>query len=477
MDERRQTYISPFETRYAGREMRELFGEQRKFSTWRRLWLALAEAQRQLGLEISDEQLEQMRAHLDDIDFEAADRYESKFRHDVMAHIHAFADAAPAARPIIHLGATSQFVGCNTDIILMREALNLLTVELAGVVDALASFSEEHRDLPCLAWTHYQPAQLITVGKRAALWCADFLRDLRELERRIEELEFRGVKGTTGTQASFLALFDGDHEKVKELERLVAEKMGFERIARITGQTYSRKVDAAVAGSLASLGATVHKFCNDVRLLANLREMEEPFAATQVGSSAMAYKRNPMRCERATAIARFLMDVAQSPLHTAAEQWFERTLDDSANKRLAMSEAFLAADSALRIVLNVAGGLVVYPASIAARVRAELPFMATENILMAAVRAGGDRQELHERIRRHSQAAAEQVKAHGRDNDLIERLKGDEAFSKVDIDAVLEPSQFIGRAPQQVDEFIAEDVEPVRRRYGDRLKKPGDLRV
>jgi adenylosuccinate lyase len=477
MDERRQTYVSPFERRYAGAAMRELLGEQRKFSTWRRLWLALAEAQQQLGLDISDEQLEQMRAKLDDIDFDAAAEYEKRFRHDVMAHIHAFGDAAPAAKPVIHLGATSQFVGDNADLVLLREALGLLKMQIAGIVDALARFAQEHRDLPCLAWTHYQPAQLTTVGKRAVLWCADFLRDLRELERRADDLEFRGVKGTTGTQASFLALFDGDHEKVRRLERMVADAMGFRHVARVTGQTYSRKVDAAVAASLAGVGATVHKFCNDVRLLANLRELEEPFASTQVGSSAMAYKRNPMRCERATGLARFLMDVAQSPLHTAAEQWLERTLDDSANKRLAMSESLLAADSVLRIVANVAGGLVVYPASIAARVRAELPFMATENVLMAAVRAGGDRQELHERIRRHSQAAAEQVKAHGRPNDLIRRLKEDDAFAAVDIDALLDPRAFIGRAPQQVDEFIAEEVEPVRQRYTGRMIAGEDLGV
>jgi adenylosuccinate lyase len=318
---------------------------------------------------------------------------------------------------------------------------------------------------------------LTTVGKRAALWCADFLRDLHDVEHRLENLEFRGAKGTTGTQASFLALFDGDHEKVRRLDRLVARKMGFEKVARITGQTYSRKVDAAIAQALAGIGASVHKFCNDVRLLAHRKEIEEPFEATQVGSSAMAYKRNPMRCERATGLARYLMDIAASPLHTAAEQWFERTLDDSANKRLAMSEAFLTADAILLIALNVAGGLVVHPAVIAAGVRAELPFMATENVLMAAVKAGGDRQELHERIRTHSMAAAEQVKAHGRPNDLIERLKRDEAFAAVDLDAVLDPKAFIGRAPQQVDEFLAAEVEPVRERYADQLGQDSRLRV
>ena len=477
MNDRTERFVCPLEGRYAGERMRALFSPQRKFATWRRLWLALAEAQQQLGLDISDQQLDQMRSHLDDIDFARAAEYERKLRHDVMAHIHAFGDAAPAARGILHLGATSQFVGCNTDLLLLREGLGILAECLANVIDVLATFAARHRELPCLGFTHFQPAQLTTVGKRAALWCADFLRDLRDVEYRRDGLEFRGVKGTTGTQASFLALFDGDHQKVRTLERLVAEKMGFEKIACITSQTYSRKVDAAVAQVLAGIAASVHKLCNDVRLLAHRKEMEEPFEQTQVGSSAMAYKRNPMRCERATGLARFLMDIAQSPLHTAAEQWFERTLDDSANKRLAMSEAFLTADAVLRITLNVAGGLVVYPQVIAASVRAELPFLATENILMAAVRAGGDRQQLHERIRRHSQAAAEQVKVHGRPNDLLDRLKADDAFAGIDIDALLDPAAFIGRAPQQVEEFLAAEVLPVRQRYAHVLGQKSELHV
>ena len=477
MPDAERTYTSPLGGRYAGAEMRELFSPERKHSTWRRLWLALAEAQQELGLDITGEQLEAMRVHLDDIDFAAAAAYEKKFRHDVMAHIHAFGDVAPAARGIIHLGATSQFVNCNTDMIQTREGLTILSRLLANVIDALASFAAEWRDRACLGFTHFQPAQLTTVGKRAALWCSDFCRDLADLEWRLERLEFRGVKGTTGTQASFLSLFDGDHEKVKRLDRLVAEKMGFERIAPITGQTYTRKVDAAVAQVLAGIGVSVHKMCNDVRLLCNLREVEEPFASTQVGSSAMAYKRNPMRCERATGLARFLMDVSVSPVHTAAEQWLERTLDDSSNKRLAMPEAFLAADAALRVVLNVSRGLVVYPAVIDARIRAELPFMATETILMAGVKQGGDRQELHERIRRHSQQAARRVKEDGAPNDLLERLKADEAFAGIDIDALLDPAAFVGRAPQQVDEFLAEHVEPVRRRYQDVLGEGAELNV
>ncbi|MBS3734487.1 MAG: adenylosuccinate lyase [Phycisphaerae bacterium] len=477
MRECEQTYTSPLAGRYAGSAMRALFSNQRKVSTWRRLWLALAEAQQQLGLDISDEQLDAIRAHLDDVDFDAATEYEKEFRHDVMAHIHALGDVAPQARGILHLGATSQFVNCNTDMIQMREALTLVRTLLVNVIDALATFAKRHRALPCLGFTHFQPAQLTTVGKRAALWCADFLRDLHDIEWRLERLEFRGVKGTTGTQASYLTLFDGDHDKVERLETLVAEKMGFTRIAPITGQTYSRKVDAAIVQVLAGIGASVHKFCNDVRLLAHRRELEEPFGRSQVGSSAMAYKRNPMRCERATGLARFLMDIAASPLHTAAEQWLERTLDDSSNKRLAIPEAFLAADAVLRIALNVAGGLVVYPAVIAANVRAELPFMATESILMAAVRAGGDRQDLHERIRTHSQEAAKRVKENGAPNDLLERLKSDEAFAAVDIDALLDPAAFIGRAPQQVDAFCAEHVAPVRTRHADLLGESAELDV
>jgi len=476
-DRRRTSYVSPLEGRYASLEMRKLFSDQTKFSTWRRLWLALAESQKALGLDISDEQIRQMAEHLEDIDFDKAAAYEKQLRHDVMAHLHAFADLAPKAKPILHLGATSQFVGCNTDLILMREGLRILLRRLVNVIDTLARFAAERRDLACLGFTHFQPAQMTTVGKRATLWCADFIRDLRDLEFRLENLEFRGVKGTTGTQASFLALFDGDHERVKELDRMVAERMGFSKICRVTGQTYSRKVDAQIAAALAGIGATVHKFCNDVRLLAHMKEIEEPFESSQVGSSAMAYKRNPMRCERATGLARFLMDICGSPLHTFAEQWFERTLDDSANKRLAIPEAFLAADAILLIVLNVSRGLVVRQGVIDAHVRAELPFIATENILMAAAKAGGDRQELHERIRRHSLAAAEQVKVHGRPNDLIDRLKADEAFASLDFDKLLDPTTFVGRAPRQVDEFIEADVEPIRKAYKDQLGQEAELDV
>lgn len=477
MNQGHTTYTSPLEARYAGREMRELFSDQTKFSTWRRLWLALAEAQKQLGLNITDAQIKQMRQHLGDIDFAKAAEYEKELRHDVMAHIRVFGEAAPEAAGIIHLGATSQFVNCNTDLIVMRKALGVLIAKMANVIDALADFAAEHRDLPCLGFTHLQPAQMTTVGKRATLWCADFVRDLRDLEYRRDNLAFRGAKGTTGTQASFLMLLGGDHDKVKRLDEALANKMGFDKTLPVTGQTYTRKIDAEIAQSLAGVGASVHKFCNDIRLLAGMKEIEEPFEATQVGSSAMAYKRNPMRCERATALARFLMDIAASPLHTAAEQWLERSLDDSANKRLAMSEAFLTADAILAISLNVARGLVVYPAIINAHVQAELPFMATENILMAAVQAGGNRQELHEKIRVHSQAAARQVKQEGKGNDLIERLKADEAFTSIDIDALLDPAGFIGRAAEQVNEFLAAEITPMRKRYADALGTGGELKV
>ena len=470
-------YVSPFVSRWAGGEMLELFSPRRKFTTWRRLWLALAEAQQALGLEITDEQLGEMSAHLEDIDFDKAAEYEGKFRHDVPAHIHTFGEAAPKARGIIHLGATSQFVNDNTDLILIREGMDLLVGWLVNVVSALADFAETHRELPCLGFTHFQPAQLTTVGKRAALWCNDFLFDLREVQRRLDELEFRGAKGTTGTQASFLAMFDGDHDKVRKLDAMLAEKMGFDRLCSITGQTYSRKVDAAIGQTLAGIGVSVQKFCTDIRLLAHRKEIEEPFETTQIGSSAMAYKRNPMRCERATGIARFLIDLSASAVHTAAAQWLERTLDDSSNRRLVIPEGFLAVDACLGIVLNVARGLVVYPERIAAAVAEELPFMATENILMAAVKAGGDRQELHELIRRHSQDAGEQVKAHGRRNDLLDRLKADKAFKTLDIDSLVNPAAFIGRAPQQVGEFLAQHVEPVRKRYKDRLGRVSRLRV
>jgi adenylosuccinate lyase len=470
-------YTSPLVERNASREMAELFGAQKKFSTWRRLWLELAKAEKKLGLDIRQNQIDQMARHLDDIDFKKAARYEQQLRHDVMAHIRTFGDAAPKAAPIIHLGATSCYVGDNTDLIIMREGLQLLAGKLASVIDLLARFADAHREMPTLAFTHYQPAQLTTVGKRATLWCYEFAMDLDEIEHRIATLPFQGVKGVTGTQASFLELFDGNHSKVRQLEKLVTEAFGFKKVCAVTGQTYQRKIDTLVVNSLTLVAQSAHKMANDLRLLANLKEMEEPFEKYQVGSSAMPYKRNPMRCERITGLARFVMSIAASPPMTASEQWFERTLDDSSNRRLVIPEAFLAVDGILQVLLNVLDGLVVYPRVIEAHVAAELPFMASENILMAAVKAGGNRQELHEKIRLHSQAAAAEVKRFGRSNDLIPRLRTDIAFANVDFDEVLNPSAYIGRAPQQVREFIKTVVTPIRNRYQKELGRKVELKV
>jgi len=459
--------------------MIELWGAQKKFSTWRRCWIALAEAEQELGLPITDEQLAEMRAHVDDIDFEAARKFEQETRHDVMAHIRAYGLVAPKAKGIIHLGATSCFVGDNTELIQLREGLEIILTKAVNVLARLAEFARKWRALPTLGYTHYQPAQAVTLGKRACLWAQDILMDIEDLEAARARLRCRGVKGTTGTQASFLALFDGDHEKVRALDRLVAQKLGFERSYPVTGQTYPRKVDTHVLRVLAAVGESVHKWATDMRLLQNLKEVEEPFGKKQVGSSAMAYKRNPMRCERACALARFLM---VAPLHsefTTAVQWFERTLDDSAIRRLSLPESFLAADGILNLYLSVMEDPVVYPKVIEKHLRAELPFMATENILMECVRRGGDRQELHEVIRQHSHAAAAQVKEHGLENDLLERLATDPAIgmSREEIDSLLDLNAFVGRAPQQVDEFIANDVKAVLDRNRARLGAASDVRV
>jgi len=470
-------YTSVLVERNASREMAELFGAQKKFSTWRRLWLELAKAQKKLGLPIKQSQINQMVRHLDDIDFNKAARYEKKFRHDVMAHIHTFADAAPKATPIIHLGATSRFVGDNADLIIMREAMQMIAGKLAAVINLLSNFARRYRSLATLGFTHFQPAQLTTVGKRATLWCYNFVTDLQEIEYRLNNLPFRGVKGTTGTQASFLALFDGSHSKVKQLDKTVAATFGFKRTCAVTGQTYQRKIDALIVNTLASIAESAHKLCNDLRLLSNLKEIEEPFENSQIGSSAMAYKRNSMRCERATALSRFVLSIASSPQMTASEQWFEGTLDDSANKRIVIPEAFLAVDGILEILANVLDGLVVYRKMIEAHVEAELPFMATENIMMAAVKAGGNRQKLHEKIRRHSHDAAEQVKKLGKRNDLIDRLKANNAFRKVDFEKVLNPKSYVGRAPQQVDEFLKDVVTPIRRKYRKELNRKVTLEV
>ncbi len=464
-------YVSPLVERVATREMTRLWSADRKFSTWRRCWLALAEAEKELGLPITDEQLDEMRAHLDDIDYEKAREYERKTRHDVMAHIHAFGDVAPKARPIIHLGATSCYVGDNTDLILIRDGLGMLLTRAVAVLDKLRAFALQYKDMPTLGYTHYQPAQVVTVGKRACLWAQDLLMDIQDIESLLGRLRCRGVKGTTGTQASFMALFDNDHDKVRRLDQMVAEKLGFASSFTITGQTYTRKVDTQVLRTLAGLGESAHKFGTDMRLLANMKEIEEPFESTQVGSSAMAYKRNPMRCERICALSRFLM---VSPLHgefTTATQWFERTLDDSAIRRLSLPEAFLAADGILNLWLNVMEGPKVYPKVIEKHLWAELPFMATENIIMAGVRRGGDRQALHEAIRTHSHAAAARVKEEGGDNDLLDRLAVDPeiGMTRAEIDQVLDLREFVGRAPEQVVEFMETEVDPVIERHRAQL--------
>ncbi|MCP4590714.1 MAG: adenylosuccinate lyase [bacterium] len=471
------TYESPLVSRYASVRMSELFGAQRRILTWRRLWLALARGQRELGLKISARAITELERGLERIDFTAAAGYERQFRHDVVAHIHAYADVAPAARAIIHQGATSAYVVDNADLVIMRDALILVRDWLANVIDALGRFAMKHRARPTLGFTHYQPAQLTTVGKRASLWCYDFVRDIEEIETRLGRLRFRGVKGTTGTQDTFLKLFKGDHDKVERLERLVAKSLGFAEVEPVTGQTYSRKVDAQAAAALAGVACSVSKFSGDVRLLANLKEIEEPFEKDQVGSSAMAYKRNPMRCERATSLARYVLSAEGAAHQTAAAQWLERTLDDSAAKRIVMPEVFLATDGMLRLVTNVARGMVVYPEVIRARIQAELPFMATEEIILEATAAGGDRQELHEAIRGHSHAAAEQVKQHGRANDLIDRLAADRRFVAVDLRRVLDAKRFIGRAPEQVAAFNREHVVPLRRRYRKSLNADAALSV
>lgn len=471
-------YDNPLIGRYASSQMCQLWSPQTKHSTWRRLWVALAEAESELGLDISSVQLDELRAHINDIDFEVAARHEKVLRHDVMAHVHTYGDLCPNARPIIHLGATSCYVTDNTDLILMRRGLEILRSKLVATIDRLASFAEEYRDLPCLGFTHLQPAQPVTVGKRATLWCYDLVMDLEEIEHRIASLKMRGVKGTTGTQATFLSLFNGNHETVERLDKIVCQKMGFDRAYAVTGQTYSRKVDSQVIDTLAGLSQSAHKTGSDLRLLQSRKEVEEPIERHQIGSSAMAYKRNPMRSERMCGLARFVMSLASSAAQTTATQWMERTLDDSANRRLTIPQAFLATDAILILFRNVVDGLVVYPKVIARHLDEELPFMATEEILMAGVRAGGDRQDLHERIRIHSLEAAKNVKEHGQHNDLIERLSADPKFATVDLSSALDARRFVGRAPEQVDAFVTDIIQPIRQRYAQELGKSADeLRV
>jgi len=470
-----QQYDNPLIARYASPEMSALWSPQRKFSTWRRLWVALAEAEAELGLPISPAQIAELKAHVDDIDFDAARRHERRVRHDVMAHVHTYGDVAPGARPIIHLGATSCYVTDNGDLLLLREALQMVRARLVAVIDRLGQFAAQQRALPCLAFTHLQPAQPTTIGKRACLWAYDLVMDLADLEYRLSTLRALGSKGTTGTQASFLELFQGDHEKVRRLEQLVCQKIGFDQSYAVSGQTYSRKIDSQVLGVLSGIAQSAHKAATDLRLLQHRKEVEEPFEKDQIGSSAMPYKRNPMRSERICSLARFVQSLESSAAATASTQWLERTLDDSAVRRLVLPQAFLAIDAVLILYQNVASGLVVYPKVIAANLAAELPFMASENILMAAVAAGGDRQDLHERVRRHSQAAGAVVKQEGGRNDLIERLAADPAFAQVDLQAALDPQKFVGRAPQQVDEFLQEIVEPIRARYPEALSSQAEV--
>ncbi|KAH8294142.1 hypothetical protein KR054_008760 [Drosophila jambulina] len=472
-------YKSPLSTRYASKEMQFLFSDQNKFSTWRRLWVWLARAERSLGLEISEAQIAEMEREISNIDFEAAAAEEKLTRHDVMAHVHVFAKQCPAAAPVIHLGATSCYVGDNTDLIVLRDALQLLLPRVARVISQLSQFAQSYKDQPTLGFTHLQPAQLTTVGKRACLWIQDLIMDERALSRCLEDLRFRGVKGTTGTQASFLQLFNGDGEKVKQLDKLVTELAGFKKAYSVTGQTYSRKVDVEIVGALSSLGTTVHKMCTDLRILASRKELEEPFESTQIGSSAMAYKRNPMRSERCCALARHLITLFSSAANTHATQWLERTLDDSANRRLTLSEAFLSADATLLTLLNISQGLVVYPKVIERHIAQELPFMSTENIIMAMVKAGGDRQECHEKIRVLSQEAGAQVKQHGKDNDLVDRVRKDPYFAPIleHLDTILDARTFTGRASEQVDDFVEEEVRPVLARYAEALKNVQDVKL
>jgi adenylosuccinate lyase len=473
-------YESPLASRYASDEMLYVFSPDKKFSTWRRLWIALARAEMKLGLNVTQAQINEMEAHITDIDYDLAASYEKELRHDVMAHVHTFGAVCPKAMPIIHLGATSCYVGDNTDVILMREALVLVRNELVRVLANLAKFADQYKDTPTLGYTHYQAAQMVTVGKRATLWMNDLLMDLSEVEYRIDNLKLLGSKGTTGTQASFLELFDGDHEKCKQLEKMIAEEMGFSGVVPVSGQTYSRKVDAAVLSTLSGIAQSATKFATDMRLLAHMKEIEEPFEKKQIGSSAMPYKRNPMRCERICALSRYVISDVTNGSMTAATQWFERTLDDSANKRLSIPEAFLAVDSILGIYENVTAGLVVHEKVIEKHIQEELPFMASENIMMDAVKRGGNRQELHERIRQHSLEAGHQVKDLGKPNNLIDLIAADPMFgmSRQELTAHLDPKNYIGRCPQQVTEFLKNDVQPVLDRYAAALSgSAADLKV
>ena len=465
------SYESPFCTRYASKEMQYIFSADKKFTTWRRLWVALARAEMKLGLNVTQEQVDELEANIDNIDYETAAEREKLVRHDVMAHVYTYGLACPKAKGIIHLGATSCYVGDNTDIIIMRDALKIVKRKLINVLNQLSGFAMEYKDMPCLAYTHLQPAQLTTVGKRATLWMNELLMDLEEIDYRLANMKLLGSKGTTGTQASFMELFEGDTEKVKKLEELIAEEMGFDSVVPVSGQTYSRKIDSQIVATLSGIAQSAMKFANDMRILQNFKEMEEPFEKNQIGSSAMPYKRNPMRCERITALARYVMIDSLNPAFTSGTQWFERTLDDSANKRISVAEGFLAIDAILNIMINVTSAIVVYPKVIRARVMKELPFMASENIMMDAVKKGGDRQALHEKLRQYAMQAGKRVKEEGLDNNLIELVLADPDFkiTREEIDAILMPESFTGRSEQQVEEFVTNCVQPVLDKYKDEL--------
>lgn len=473
------SYESPFCTRYASKEMQYIFSADKKFTTWRKLWVALARAEMKLGLPVTQEQVDELEANVDNIDYAVAAEREKLVRHDVMAHVYTYGLACPKAKGIIHLGATSCYVGDNTDIIIMRDALKVVKRKLINVLGQLSEFAMEYKDMPCLAYTHLQPAQLTTVGKRATLWMNELLMDLNEIDYRIENLALLGSKGTTGTQASFMELFEGDTDKVKKLEELIAEEMGFDKVVPVSGQTYSRKIDSQIVATLSGIAQSAMKFANDMRILQNFKEMEEPFEKNQIGSSAMPYKRNPMRCERITALARYVMIDSLNPAFTAGTQWFERTLDDSANKRISVAEGFLAIDAILNILINVTSGIVVYPKVIRARIMKELPFMASENIMMDAVKRGGNRQELHEKIRTYAMEAGKQVKEEGLENDLIERILADPSFGlkREDIEAVLVPENYTGRSSEQVTEFLAECVKPVLDKYSSMTHESAEINV
>ncbi|AKN29494.1 adenylosuccinate lyase [Clostridium carboxidivorans P7] len=475
----RDIYNTPLNTRYASKEMSYLFSDEMKFKTWRKLWVALAECEKELGLNISDEQIKELKENVDNVNYEVAEKREKEVRHDVMSHVYAYGVQCPKAKGIIHLGATSCYVGDNTDLIVMKEALFIIKKKIINTINSLTKFALEYKDLPTLGFTHLQPAQLTTVGKRASLWIQDLYLDLENIDFLIDHMRFRGVKGTTGTQASFMELFNGDEAKVKTLDRMVTEKMGFKKEFMVTGQTYTRKLDSTILNTLSEVAQSAYKFSNDLRILQNMKEMEEPFEKNQIGSSAMAYKRNPMRSERIGALSRYIIVDSLNPAITAATQWFERTLDDSANKRISVAEAFLALDGVLNLYMNVSSNMVVYPKVIESHVKKELPFMATENIIMESVKKGGDRQELHERIRQHSMEAAKMVKVEGKDNDLIERIINDPFFNMTseEILSLIDPVKFVGRAPGQVVDFVQEQIKPILEKNKDLLGEEAEINV